>query len=140
MKAITLRKSVGGIDPLNDQLMTVLEAADKFGEIENGPAPSYSTMMRRFHQDDPDKPRLESIIIGGRRYTTLEAILAWIAAVNGWEEGDEGAAGAPVPAPKPPNRPSPLQRAKSIRRSHEEAQRKLGVQPTLQPLPLDQVL
>ncbi|MCA9304900.1 MAG: DUF1580 domain-containing protein [Phycisphaerales bacterium] len=133
-------ESAGGINPLEDQLLSVREAAAKFGEIEDGPAPSYSTMMRRFHPDDPAKPRLESIIIGGRRFTTLEAILAWIAAVNGWDNGNGGATGTPVSTPKPPNGFTPLQRIRSIRRAHDQAQRKLGVQLTLEPLPLDQIV
>ncbi len=140
MRAISVIVKAGGINPLEDQLLSVREAAAKFGEIENGPALSYSTMMRRFHPDDADQPVLDSIKIGGRRYTTLEAILAWIAATNGWDENDDGAAAAPVLAPKPPDRLTPLQRRKAIRRSDEEAKRQLGVMPTLQPLPLDQVL
>ena len=83
--------------------------------------PSYSTWWRWWKRGIKGK-RLETVCIGGRRYTTAEAVQRWVAAVTAAAAGEPTpAAGEPSPANcEPASTRSSLERDRAVAQAQRE--------------------
>lgn len=65
------------IDIAHEEIITPAQAARYF------PQRPHRSAIYRWMRDCRPHRRLESILIGGRRFTSLEAIARWVAELNG---------------------------------------------------------
>jgi hypothetical protein len=97
------------IDLANEKLLSLSQAARSL------PGPPHPNTLWRWHQRGVRGVKLETVLIGGRRFTSFEALERFVHGVT--------SAADPIPAAK---WRTPRQREAAIRRA-EEALRRAGV-------------
>ena len=65
------------IDIATEELITPAQASNRL------PGRPHRSAVYRWIHDPRDDRRLESVLIGGRRFTSIEAINRWVARLNG---------------------------------------------------------